>query len=70
MIGDYWILLGVWLASCVCLLGVAQWRSWRIACRKQRLPVAEKLLRGPGESLRRKLEKLEDQISEKRLGRV
>ncbi len=65
MIGDYWILLGVWLASCVCLLGVAQWRSWRITRRKLRVPVAEKLLRGPGESLRRKLEELEDQISEK-----
>ena len=65
MISDYWILLGVWLVSCACLLGLAYWRSWRFTRQKLRVPVAEKLLRGPGESLRRKLEDLEDQISEK-----
>ena len=65
MIGDYCVLLGVWLSSCACLLGLAYWRLWRFTRQKLRMPVAEKLLRGPGESLRRKLEELEDQISEK-----
>src|SRR5215475_9427804 len=35
---------------------------WRINRRRERPPVSEKLLRGPGEGLRRRLEKLDDQL--------
>ena len=63
--GDYWILLGVWLAASLCLAGLGYWRGWHYRRQRTRVPVAEKLLRGPGEGLRRKLEELEDQISEK-----
>ena len=38
-------------------------RKWRIDRQKLRMPVAEKLLRGPGESLQKRLEELEDQLS-------
>ena len=65
MNADYLILLGVWLAASLCLVGLAYWRGWHHRRQKLRAPVAEKLLRGPGESLRKKLEELEDQISEK-----
>ena len=65
MNADYWILLGVWLAASALLVGLAYWRGWHYRRQKVRAPVAEKLLRAPGESLRKKLEELEEQISEK-----
>jgi hypothetical protein len=65
MNSNYWILTGVWMASLACAVVLAVWRQWRLARQGLRLPVREKLLRGPGEGLRKTLEKLEDQISEK-----
>ena len=65
MTRDVWIWLGLWLAACASFLGMLYLHVWRVGRRKQRMPVAEKLLRGPGESLRKKLFELEDQISEK-----
>jgi hypothetical protein len=65
MISGCCILLGVWLATLGLLLGAVRLRNWRIDRQRSRMPVAEKLLRGPGESLRKKLEEVEDQISEK-----
>ena len=35
---------------------------WRVNRRRERPPVSEKLLRGPGEGLRRRLEKLDDYL--------
>jgi hypothetical protein len=51
----------VFILFVVAYLGVVAvvW-IWRINRRRERPPVSEKLLRGPGESLRRKLEKLDD----------
>ena len=45
------------------LLGVVWIRKWRIDRQKLRMPVTEKLLRSPGESLQKRLEELEDQLS-------
>ena len=63
MILEVSILLGVWFASLAVLLGVLWVRRWHIDRRKLRMPVTEKLLRAPGESLSKKLEELEDQLS-------
>ncbi|MBE7157465.1 MAG: NERD domain-containing protein [Rhodospirillales bacterium] len=60
---EFWIFLGTWLASVGVLVGAGKLRRWRLARQKLRAPVAEKLLRAPGESLRRKLEVLEEDIS-------
>lgn len=65
MNADYWILLGVWLTATALLVGLASWRGWHYRRQKVRAPVAEKLLRAPGESLRKRLEELDEQISEK-----
>ena len=63
MILETSILLGSWFACLGLLLGIVWARKWRIDRRKLRMPVTEKLLRGPGESLQKKLEELEDQLS-------
>lgn len=63
MIFDASILLSAWFASLGLLLGVIYLRKWHIDQQKLRMPVTEKLLRGPGESLQKKLEELEDQLS-------
>ncbi len=60
---ELWILIGSWFLAIGTLLGTAHLRHWRIARQKMRTPVAEKLLRGPGESLRKKLEELDEQLS-------
>ena len=61
---DYWILLASCVAPLAILLGLAQLHNWRVRRQKTRVPVPEKLLRAPGEGLRRKLEVLEDKLSE------
>ena len=61
---DVWIWLGSWAAVCGVFLGLIYLRGWRLARRQLRAPVAEKLLHAPGESLRKKLEELEDKLSE------
>lgn len=63
MILDVSILLAAWFASLGLLLGVFWLRKWHIDRQKLRMPVTEKLLRAPGESLSKKLEELEDQLS-------
>ena len=60
---EFWILYGSWLAVVGALIGVVHLRKWRIARQRMRVPVTEKLLRGPGEGLRKKLEELEEQLS-------
>ena len=60
---EFWIFLVAWLASVSVLVGASSLRRWRLARQKLRVPVAEKLLRAPGESLRRKLDALDDDIS-------
>ncbi len=65
MNADYLILLGIWLVTSSCLIGLGYWRGWHYRRQKLRTPVAEKLLRAPGESLRKQLEALDEQISEK-----
>jgi hypothetical protein len=57
LLGAYFVYLGVFL-------GILWIRKWRLDRQKLRVPVAEKLLRGPGEGLQKKLEALEDQLSE------
>lgn len=60
---ELWIFIGTWFLAIGALLGTAHLRNWRISRQKMRVPVAEKLLRGPGESLRKKLEELDEQLS-------
>ena len=57
------VLVGTWFAYLGLFLGVFWIRKWRIDRQKLRVPVTERLLRGPGESLQKKLESLEDQLS-------
>ncbi len=64
MILEVCILMGVWFACLGLLLAVVWGRKWHIDRKKLRMPVTEKLLRGPGESLQKKLADLEDQYSE------
>ena len=64
MIVEVYVLLGTWFASLGLLLAVVWGRKWHLDRKKLRLPVTEKLLRGPGEGLQKKLEELEDQLSE------
>lgn len=52
--------LALYLAAYVLCLG-ALW-VWRVNRRKERPPVAPKLLRGPGESLRWRLQQLDDAL--------
>ena len=61
---ELWIFIGTWFLAIGALLGTAHLRNWRITKQKMRMPVAEKLLRGPGESLRKKLEELDEQLSQ------
>jgi hypothetical protein len=61
---EFWIFVGAWFASIGFLIGTSHLRNWRIASRKLRVPVAEKLLRSPGEGLSKKLEELDDQVSQ------
>ncbi len=63
MISEILILLVVWLAPIVLLLGLAYFRKWQLSRQGRRVPVSDKLLRAPGESLRKKLEELEDELS-------
>lgn len=63
MIAEVFILLAVWLAPMLLLLGLAYFRKWTLARRRRRVPVSDKLLRAPGESLRKKLDELEDDLS-------
>lgn len=63
MISEVTILLGTWFASMGLLLAVVWGRKWRLDRQKLRVPVTEKLLRAPGESLQKKLEALEDDLS-------
>jgi hypothetical protein len=64
MIGACCILLVTWLVTVATFVGIFFLRSWRIHRQKMRMPVTEKLLRGPGEGLRKKLDELDDKISE------
>ncbi len=57
------VLLGAWFAYLGLFLGIFWIRKWRIDRQKLRVPVTERLLRAPGESLQKKLEALEDQLS-------
>lgn len=63
MISEILILLAVWLAPMVLLLGIAFFKKWRRDRQRRRAPITDKLLRGPGESLRKKLEDLEEDLS-------
>ena len=63
MILEVSILLGVWFASLGLLLGAVWIRKWHFDRKKLRMPVTEKLLRGPGESLSKKLAEIEDHLS-------
>ena len=63
MIVELLVLVGVWFGALGLLIGLMHLRNWRIERKKLRLPVTERLLRSPGESLRKKLETLEEQLS-------
>ena len=63
MIVETLILLGVWFATMGVLLGIVWTRKWYFDRQKLRMPVAERLLRAPGESLQKKLEEVEEQLS-------
>src|SRR4051812_8764323 len=60
----FWIMLGC-LGPLFLLAGVARVWRWRLDRRKERVPVSEQLLRPAGESLRKKVEELQDELSEK-----
>lgn len=63
MILEVAILLGVWFVSLGLLVGIMFLRKWYFDRQRLRMPVTEKLLRAPGESLSKKLEELEDELS-------
>ena len=63
MIVEVLILLGVWFGTMGLLLGIVWGRKCHLDRQRLRMPVAERLLRGPGESLQKKLEEVEDQLS-------
>jgi hypothetical protein len=53
----------VFILFTVAYIGMVAWLwIWRVNRRRERPPVSEKLLRGPGEGLRRRLEKLDDHL--------
>ncbi len=64
MTNEFWILLAVWFVPCGFLIALGYGRAWWRQRKRLRMPVTEKLLRGPGESLRQQLEKIEDQLSD------
>lgn len=51
------------IVSAVCVILAIFFWSWRIRRRGERAPVAEKLLRSAGESLRLKIEQIEESLS-------
>lgn len=57
------ICLGCLLPLFALLGAVGIWR-WKIARRKERVPVSERLLRPAGESVRKRVEELQEQLSE------
>jgi len=61
---QYWILLASMFVPMVALFGIVSVVNWRRSLEKERLPVSEKLLRPAGESLRKELEKLDEQIND------
>ena len=61
---QYWILLASMFVPMGALLSIVWVSNWRRSLGKERPPVSEKLLRPAGESLRQKLEKLDEQINE------
>ena len=64
MTDEFWILLAAWFVPCGFLIALDYGRAWWRLRKRLRVPVSEKLLRGPGESLRKQLEKIEDQLSD------
>jgi hypothetical protein len=64
-----WI-VGILLAPALLALGLFYIWRWRVSLRGERIPVAEKLLRPAGESSRRAMEKLEEQLPEQFIAMV
>ncbi len=64
MTDEFWFLLAAWFVPCGFLIALGYGRAWWRQRKRLRVPVTEKLLRGPGESLRKQLEKIEDQLSD------
>ncbi len=60
----HWILVGAVVAPMFVLTGILSAWRWVRSRRKERDPVSDKLLRPPGESVRRHLEKLDEQIND------
>jgi hypothetical protein len=59
------IVTGVWcMVPVFGLAGMLSIRKWLIDRRKERLPTSDKLLRPAGESLRRRIEQLDDKVNE------
>jgi hypothetical protein len=63
----FWILISMPLIG---LLGRIYYWRWQIAKRQERVPTAIPLLRPPGESLRTKVEALDEKLSDNLLGAV
>ncbi len=61
---QYWILLASMFVPMGALLSVMWIVNWRRSLAKERPPVCEKLLRPAGESLRRELERLDEQVND------
>jgi hypothetical protein len=60
----HWILLASLFIPMLTLLGVVWILRTIRSLGQERSPVSEKLLRPPGESLRRELEKIDDQVND------
>src|ERR1700757_32622 len=60
----YWLLLVLAFIPMLTLLGVVWILRGIRSLAQERPPVSEKLLRSPGESLRRELEKIDEQIND------
>jgi Nuclease-related domain len=60
----YWVLLGSIFVPMVTLLAVAWILRGLRSLRRERPPITDKLLRSPGESLRREIEKMDEHIND------
>ncbi len=59
-----WVFNGCFFVLIGALVAGFKFRDWWLDRDKERVPVSEKLLRAPGESLRQKIEDLSDKLTE------
>lgn len=68
MNSDRWVALGIAAYLLIFMGGVVSFAIWRVKRSGARLPVDFKLLRGPGETLRRRMAKFDDEFGMRMCG--